>query len=74
MTQTSDGSPWINSTELPGDSNDENTSRYEQLLHLLEMKCRDLNSRERATKGTKWKSFNPTGKVMQGGEDDRLKC
>lgn len=70
-TQTSDGSPWINSTnELYGD---ENTIRDEQLLHLLEMKCQDLNSRERATKATKWKSFNPTGKVMQEGGDNRLK-
>ncbi|XP_041346337.1 interleukin-4 receptor subunit alpha isoform X1 [Pyrgilauda ruficollis] len=73
-TQTSDGSPWINSTnELYGDSNDGNTSRDEQLLHLLEMKCQDLNSRERATKATKWKSFNSTGKVMQEGGDSRLK-
>ncbi|XP_039588294.1 interleukin-4 receptor subunit alpha isoform X1 [Passer montanus] len=73
-TQTSDGSPWINSTnELYGDSNDENTSRDEQLLHLLEMKCQDLNSRERATKATKWKSFNPTHKVMQEGGDNKLK-
>ncbi|CAN8192293.1 unnamed protein product [Coccothraustes coccothraustes] len=69
--QTSDGSPWINSTnELYGDKN---TIRDEQLLHLLEMKCQDLNSRERATKATKWKSFNPTGKVMQEGGDNRLK-
>ncbi|XP_053813751.1 interleukin-4 receptor subunit alpha isoform X1 [Vidua chalybeata] len=73
-TQTSDGSSWINSIyDLYGDSNDENTSRDEQLLHLLEMKCQDLNSRERATKATKWKSFNPTGKVMQEGGDNRLK-
>lgn len=74
MTQTSDGSPWINSTNgLSGDSNDENTSRDEQLLYLLEMKCQDLNNRERAAKGTKWKSFNPTDKVMQEGGDNRLK-
>lgn len=73
-TQTSDGSPWINcANELYGDSNDGNTSRDEQLLHLLEMKCQDLNSRERATETTKWKSFNPTGKVMQEGGDNRLK-
>lgn len=72
--QTSDGSAWINSTnELSGNSNDENTSRDEQLLHWLEMKCQDLNSRERAIKGTKLKSFNPTGKVMQDGGDNRLK-
>ncbi|XP_031981508.1 interleukin-4 receptor subunit alpha isoform X1 [Corvus moneduloides] len=72
-TQTSDGSPWINSAnELSGDSNDENTGRDEQLLHLLEMKCQDLNSRERAAKGTEWKSFNPTGKLMQDGGDNRL--
>lgn len=72
-TQTSDGSPWINSAnELSGVSNNENTSRDEQLLHLLEMKCQDLNSRERATKGTIWKSFNPSCKVMQEG-DNRLK-
>lgn len=69
-----DTQTWINSTnELSGDSNDENTIRDEQLLHLLEMKCQDLNSRETATKGTKWKSFNPTGKVMQEGGDNRLK-
>ncbi|XP_068063489.1 interleukin-4 receptor subunit alpha isoform X3 [Anomalospiza imberbis] len=74
-TQTSDGSSWINSTyELYGDSNDENTSRDEQLLHLLEMKYQYLNSRERATKAAKWKSFNPTGKIMQEGGDNRLKC
>lgn len=73
-TQTSDGSPWINSAnELSGVSNNENTSRDEQLLHLLEIKCQDLNSRERATKGTKWKSFNPSGKVIQEGGDNRLK-
>ncbi|XP_059340129.1 interleukin-4 receptor subunit alpha isoform X1 [Ammospiza nelsoni] len=72
-TQISDGSPWINSTnELYGDSNDENTSRDEQLLHLLEMKCQDLNSRGRATKTTTWKGFNPTGKVMQESGDNRL--
>ncbi|XP_072791917.1 interleukin-4 receptor subunit alpha isoform X2 [Taeniopygia guttata] len=73
-TQTSDGSPWINSAyELNGDSNEENTRRDEQLLHLLEMKYQDLNSRERATKATKWKSFNLTGKIMQEGGDNRLK-
>ncbi|KAM4891945.1 LOW QUALITY PROTEIN: interleukin-4 receptor subunit alpha [Sylvia borin] len=70
----SDGSPWIYSTnELSGDSNDENTNRDEQLLHLLQVKCQDLNSREGATKGTKWKSFNPTGQVMQEGGDNGLK-
>ncbi|XP_005054670.1 PREDICTED: interleukin-4 receptor subunit alpha isoform X2 [Ficedula albicollis] len=73
-TQTGDGSPQINSAnELSGDSNGGNTSRDEQLVHLLEMKCQDLNSRGRATKGTKWKSFNPSGKVMQEGGDNRLK-
>lgn len=65
---SSDGS----SSELSSDCNDENISRDEQLLHLLEMKCQYLNSRERAAKGTKWKSFNPTGKVMQEGSDNRL--
>ncbi|KAL2299152.1 hypothetical protein Nmel_014770 [Mimus melanotis] len=73
-TQTSGGSPWIiSANELSGDSNDENTSGDEQLLHLLEMKCQDLNSRERATKGIKWKSFNPSGEVVQEGSDNRLK-
>lgn len=73
-TRTSDSSPWINSAnEMSGDSSDENASRDEQLLHLLEMKCQDLNSRERATKRTKWKSFNPSGEVMQEGGDNRLK-
>ncbi|KAF2985594.1 hypothetical protein EK904_005104 [Melospiza melodia maxima] len=46
-TQISDGSPWINSTnELYGDSNDENTSRDEQMLHFLSMVKWNLTLRE----------------------------
>ncbi|KAM6196835.1 interleukin-4 receptor subunit alpha [Sarcoramphus papa] len=73
VTQTSDGSLWIiNSSELSGDSKDENTSRDEQLLHLLEMNCQDFNSRERTVKGTKPNSFNYTGKRMQESSSNRL--
>ncbi|XP_027523761.1 interleukin-4 receptor subunit alpha isoform X2 [Corapipo altera] len=72
-TQTSKGSPWIDSSnEQSGDSNDENISREEQLLHLLELNCQDLNSRERTTQGTKQNSFNPTGKVMQESGNNKL--
>ncbi|XP_010170027.2 interleukin-4 receptor subunit alpha, partial [Antrostomus carolinensis] len=58
VTQASDGSLWIiNSNELSGDSKDENTSRDEQLLHLLELNCQDFNSRERTIKQTNPNSF-----------------
>ncbi|KAM6121932.1 LOW QUALITY PROTEIN: interleukin-4 receptor subunit alpha [Phoenicopterus ruber ruber] len=47
VTQTSDGSLWIISTnELSSDSKDENTGRDKQLLHLLELNCQDFNNRE----------------------------
>ncbi|KAJ7397544.1 interleukin-4 receptor subunit alpha isoform X1 [Pitangus sulphuratus] len=72
-TQTINGSPWIDSSnELSSDSNDENSSREEHWLHLLELNCQDLNSRERTTQGTKQNSFNPTGKVMQERNNNKL--
>ncbi|KAM6299372.1 interleukin-4 receptor subunit alpha [Aegotheles albertisi] len=62
VTQTCDGSLWIiNSNELSSDSKDENTSRDEQLLHLLELNCQGFNSRERTIKGIKPCSFNCKG-------------
>ncbi|XP_030337617.1 interleukin-4 receptor subunit alpha isoform X2 [Strigops habroptila] len=73
VTQTSGGSLWImNSNELSSDSKDENTSREELLLHVLEPNCQDFNSRERTTKGTKPNSFNCTGKGMQESSSNRL--
>ncbi|XP_009284785.1 PREDICTED: interleukin-4 receptor subunit alpha isoform X1 [Aptenodytes forsteri] len=73
VTQTSDGSLWIiNSNELSSDSKDENTSRDEQLLHLLELNCQDFNNRERTIKGTKPNSFNYTGKGTQESSSNRL--
>ncbi|CAM9526350.1 unnamed protein product [Bubo scandiacus] len=72
VTQTSDGSLWIiNSNELSSDSKDENTSRDEQLLHLVELNCQDFNSRERTIKGTKPDSFNCTGKGTQESISNR---
>uniref|UniRef100_A0A8C3KEQ7 Interleukin-4 receptor subunit alpha n=1 Tax=Calidris pygmaea TaxID=425635 RepID=A0A8C3KEQ7_9CHAR len=69
VTQTSDGSLWIiNSSE----SKDENSSRGEQLLHLLEPNCQDFNSREGTVKGTKPNSFNCTGKGTQESSSNRL--
>ncbi|KAM6080085.1 interleukin-4 receptor subunit alpha isoform 2-T3 [Theristicus caerulescens] len=73
ITQASDGSLWIiNSNELPSDSKDENTSRDEQLLHLLKLNCQDFNSRERTMKGTKLNSFNYTGKGIEESSRNRL--
>ncbi|KAM9291772.1 interleukin-4 receptor subunit alpha isoform 2-T2 [Morus bassanus] len=73
VTQTSDGSLWvINSNELSSDSKDENMSRHEQLLHLLELNSQDLNSRERSIKQTKPNSFNYTGKGMQESSSNKL--
>lgn len=73
VTHTSDGSLWIiNSNELSSDSKDENTSRDEQLLHLLELNCQDFNSREKTIKGTKPNSFNYTGRGMQESSSNRL--
>ncbi|KAM6351389.1 interleukin-4 receptor subunit alpha isoform 2-T3 [Alca torda] len=73
VTQTSDASLWIiNSNELSSDSKDENGSRDEQLLHLLESNCQDLNSRESTIKGTKPNSFKCTGTGMQDSNRNRL--
>ncbi|XP_065541056.1 interleukin-4 receptor subunit alpha isoform X2 [Lathamus discolor] len=73
VAQTGDGSLWImTSHELSGDSKDENTSREELVLHVLEPKCQDFNSRERTTKGTKSNSFKCTGKGMQESSSNRL--
>ncbi|XP_026715194.1 interleukin-4 receptor subunit alpha [Athene cunicularia] len=73
VTETSDGSLWIiDSNELFSDSKDENTSRDEQLLHLVELNCQDFNSRERTIKGTKPDSFNCTGKGTQESISNRL--
>ncbi|XP_040449686.1 interleukin-4 receptor subunit alpha isoform X1 [Falco naumanni] len=73
VMRTSDGSLWItNSTELPSNSKDENTSRGEQLLHLLEQNCQYFNNRERTMKWTKASSFNCAGKGMQESNSNRL--
>ncbi|XP_009708798.1 PREDICTED: interleukin-4 receptor subunit alpha [Cariama cristata] len=73
VTQTSNGSLWIiNSNELSSDSKDENASRDEQLLHLLELNCQDFSSRERTIKETKPNSFNYTGKGMQESSSNRV--
>ncbi|XP_061330165.1 interleukin-4 receptor subunit alpha isoform X1 [Pezoporus flaviventris] len=73
VAQTGGGSLWImNSHELSGDSKDENTSREELMLHVLEPNCQDFNSRERTAKGTKPNSFKCTGKGMQESSSNRL--
>ncbi|XP_068280054.1 interleukin-4 receptor subunit alpha isoform X2 [Nyctibius grandis] len=73
VTHTSDGSLWIiNSDELSSDSKGGNTSRDEQLLHLLELNCQDFNSGERTIRGTKPNSFNSTGKGMQESSSNSL--
>ncbi|XP_010128760.1 PREDICTED: interleukin-4 receptor subunit alpha [Chlamydotis macqueenii] len=61
-----------NDSELSSDSKDENTSRDEQLLHLLELNCTDCNSRERSVTETKPNSFDCTGKGMQESSSNRL--
>ncbi|OPJ87522.1 interleukin-4 receptor subunit alpha [Patagioenas fasciata monilis] len=72
VTQTGDGSlRIISSSELSGESKDENTSTDEQLLHLLELNCQDFNSRER-TMETKPNSFICAGKGLQESSSDRL--
>ncbi|XP_065501110.1 interleukin-4 receptor subunit alpha isoform X2 [Caloenas nicobarica] len=73
VTQTGDGSLRIvSSSELSGDSKDENTSRDKQLLHLLELNCQDFNSRERTMKETKPTSFICAGEGLQESSSDRL--
>ncbi|PKU39615.1 interleukin-4 receptor subunit alpha [Limosa lapponica baueri] len=69
VTQTSDGSLWITNSS---DSKDENRSRDEQLLHLLEPNCQDFNSGEGTVKGTKPNSVNCTGKGTQESSSNRL--
>ncbi|XP_064317334.1 interleukin-4 receptor subunit alpha isoform X1 [Phalacrocorax carbo] len=73
VTETSDGNLWVvNPNELSSDSKDENMSRDEQLVHLLELNSQYFNSRERSIKGTKPNSFNSTGKGMQESSSNKL--
>ncbi|KAM9557825.1 interleukin-4 receptor subunit alpha isoform 1-T1 [Guaruba guarouba] len=73
VAQTGDGSLWImSSNELSGDSKDENTSREELVLHVLEPNYQDFDSRERATNVAKPNSFNCTGKGVQESSSNRL--